>query len=156
MKDEIDETPVKEVPSITGCEDHETPNADCEPCLSKWGYSLDTKNRNALMSVGMLAGRFRPGQSGNPAGRGEGRRSFEAVVEGLLDETQGVDVNGQMTEIEKREALGRVLVGQALRTNPKRWAMELLVGRLWPEESKLDHKFPGRVEIILDGDDMEA
>lgn len=143
-------------PEVTGCEDHKIPDPDCISCLSKWGFTFDTPNRYALMSVGMLAGRFRPGQSGNPAGRETGRRSFEATVEKLLDAEVDFPIDGQKTLVERREALGRTLISQALRQSPKRWAMELLIGRLWPEKSRHEHGFTGRVQVIFDEDDREA
>ena len=150
----MDQPNADEEPRFLGCAAHGQlgPDPDCDDCCMKYGVKPGSKNRAALLSPGMLASRWQPGESGNPDGRPAGSRTFEGVVNKILDE----EVNSDLGPVERREALGRVLVDQALRNNPRRWAMELLVNKLWPEESKINMKFPGPVQVIYDDQDDEA
>lgn len=137
-----------------GCAQHGQlgPDADCADCCTKYGVKPGSPYRKALLSPGMLASRWSPGESGNPEGRPRGSRTFEGTVNRILDE----QVESAMGPVERREALGRILVDQAVRRNPKRWAMELLVGKLWPEESNVSLRFPGPVQVVYDDQDDEA
>ena len=144
----------EEPPRYTGCDEHAYcgPDSDCPDCCMKYGVRPGSPNRKALLSPGMLASRWTPGESGNPAGRPAGSRTFEATVNQILDEM----IDGDIGPVERREALAQILVDQALRDRPKRWAMELLVGKLWPDESRLNMRFPGPITVVYDDQDDDA
>lgn len=155
------EVPVEtDEPDTTGCPLHERPDADCEPCLAKWGLTLTTTNRAALLHPNALRARFRPGRSGNPAG-GRARRTMEQIVEQLLDqEVRLAAADGSDEVVTRREALARILLAQAIRPDPKRWAVELLVDKTWPTPpAAVNVNSSGRLTIVFDDQDrreMEA
>ena len=66
---------------------------------------------------------FKPGQSGNPAGRPK-RESFESIVARVLEEK----VPG--TDMKKREAMARVFIDMLLNRNPA--MMKEFLSREWP------------------------
>jgi hypothetical protein len=69
------------------------------------------------------AQQFKPGQSGNPGGRGK-RVSFEALVAQILDER----IPGN--DMQKREALARVFVDQMLKRDGA--MIRAFLDREWP------------------------
>lgn len=75
---------------------------------------------------------WRSGQTGNPRGINQhtGRIAFEAHIQTILDEID--EETGQT----KQERLARVLVDRGLRG--ERWAVQVLLRRLWPERAALD------------------
>jgi hypothetical protein len=78
---------------------------------------------------------------------------MESVIASILDEVmKGAD--GE--EVSKREVLGRLLVSEAVRRDPRRWAVELLMERLYPKKSILDVETSGDIHIHIDGDDADA
>jgi hypothetical protein len=80
-------------------------------------------------------GRWRPGQSGNPAGRPKNKRveatDSHAILDRLLAEPRSVVKNGRPKKLPTNEALLAVLVDQALRGNmgAQRIIMECLKRR---------------------------
>lgn len=74
---------------------------------------------------------FRPGQSGNPEGRGAGRKSFETLVSEVLDEETEREINGQKTLASQREHLARYAVKRAFTPAGEKILIEILK-REWP------------------------
>ena len=147
-------------PDVSGCALHPRPDPNCEPCLAKWGLTLTTTNRAQLLHPNALRGRFRPGQSGNPAGP-KPRQSMEQIVEKLLDEEVTVQAGeGPAERVSRREALARLVLAEAIRPNPKKWAVELLLDKLWPNPpAAVNVNSSGSLTIVFDDQDrreMEA
>lgn len=63
--------------------------------------------------------RFRPGQSGNPAGRPRKERNLLKLIEIELDAEISVTENGEGQRITKREALAKRMVNSALQGDAK-------------------------------------
>jgi hypothetical protein len=78
------------------------------------------------------AQQWKPGQSGNPAGRPKGRSLQEWVLEIAEEQVTG-------TEMTKMEFAARVFFEECLKRNP-RFFVELLA-RLWP--APLKHEVGG-------------
>lgn len=57
---------------------------------------------------------FRPGQSGNPAGRPKGSRNASSIVKLILEERITVDENGRRRRITLRELACRRLADKAV------------------------------------------
>lgn len=87
----------------------------------------------------MVAQRFKPGQSGNPAGT-QKRPTMETLVAKVLDER----IPG--SDKTKREALARVFVDEMLKR--KGYAIKEYLEREWPKVQK--HEVSGP-----DGDPLE-
>ena len=56
---------------------------------------------------------FKPGQSGNPAGRPRGAKNFATAIEQELDARVTVTENGRRRRISKREVIAKHLVNKA-------------------------------------------
>jgi hypothetical protein len=87
-------------------------------------------------------GKWKKGQSGNPAGRPK-RKSLETVILDILEENiaQDPDEDGNEPEpMSKLEALGRIAVDEALANRNFKVMRELFM-RLWPILSK--HELTG-------------
>jgi hypothetical protein len=56
---------------------------------------------------------FKPGQSGNPAGRPRGAKNFATAIEQELDSRVTVTENGRRRRISKREVIAKHLVNKA-------------------------------------------
>jgi hypothetical protein len=65
------------------------------------------------------AARFKPGQSGNPAGRPRGSRNISTIIETVLDERISVTEAGRRRSMSTREAIIRGLRNDALRGDHK-------------------------------------
>ena len=91
------------------------------------------------------AQQFKPGQSGNPGGRGK-RVSFEALVAQILDER----IPGN--DMQKREALARVFVDQMLKRDGA--MIRAFLDREWPARQlhELDANLSGEVEVSREGE----
>lgn len=87
------------------------------------------KNNKGIVHPKMIAGRFKPGQSGNPGGPGK-RKSFEMWVAEILDEPV------QGSESTKRELIARRFV-QELANGNGQMVREYLA-REWPAATSLD------------------
>jgi hypothetical protein len=59
------------------------------------------------------SGRFRSGQSGNPAGRPPGAKNFATAIEQELTSRITVTENGRRRRISKREVIAKHLVNKA-------------------------------------------
>ena len=57
--------------------------------------------------------RFKPGQSGNPAGRPRGAKNFATALEEELNARLTVTENGRRRRISKREVIAKHLVNKA-------------------------------------------
>jgi hypothetical protein len=68
--------------------------------------------------------RFKPGQSGNPAGRAQGSHSFGTILRKALTKKVTITENGRRRSITKLEAITTQLVNQAAQANMS--AMRLL------------------------------
>ena len=66
---------------------------------------------------------FKPGQSGNPAGRKPGEKSFQKLLARELDERVRVKLQGQHRLLSRREILIKRAVADAMAGNPKILAM---------------------------------
>lgn len=51
-----------------------------------------------------VGGRFRPGQSGNPAGRKKGSKNLASIIQAALDEKVVINTGGKRRSISKLEA----------------------------------------------------
>ena len=142
---------------VLGCEEHaaEPPVWLCPACVAKYGLKMTTPNLKAMMSVGAIRGRFRPGRSGNPSGPGP-RESFEALALRLLDEAiPHPDRPG--VSMERRELILRSVLARA--ATGDRTAIKLVLERVWPKRVKHEVDARGRVEVVFDDQDrreMEA
>ena len=85
------------------------------------------------------AGRFKPGQSGNPKGRPKGSKSFSTVLMNELHELLTVKEAGKTRRLTKLEAVIKQLVSKALKGDPRAMA-ELFrqVNAHLPEEGEGD------------------
>jgi hypothetical protein len=99
-----------------------------------------------------IAGRFKPGKTGNPKGRPKGSRNFLTLLEQELAETVVVNENGKKKTISRMQAMTKRLVNGALQGDPK--ALMTLVeilrrtGRF--EETDTGSLLPDNYESILD------
>ncbi len=62
---------------------------------------------------------FKPGQSGNPAGRPKGSKSWKAVIEAELSSEIGLKEHGVDLKVSKMEAVAKRLVADALAGDPR-------------------------------------
>jgi len=65
------------------------------------------------------ATRFKPGRSGNPAGRPRGSRNASTIIEAVMDERIYITEGGRRRSITAREAIIRGLRNDALRGDSK-------------------------------------
>lgn len=63
--------------------------------------------------------RFKPGQSGNPAGRRTGERNVATALAAELNATVVIRENGRERKISKAEAMAKALVLKALKGDAK-------------------------------------
>ena len=84
--------------------------------------------------------RFKPGQSGNPAGRPRKSRNLNTLLEEELDRPIVIKEHGRERRIPKREAIVKRLVANALNGDQRTLAMLLKAGRanLQPEPIDFD------------------
>ncbi|WP_394728933.1 DUF5681 domain-containing protein [Altererythrobacter sp. GH1-8] len=75
--------------------------------------------------------RFKPGQSGNPAGRPRKERSLLKLVEAELDAEMQLTENGEQLRLTKREALAKRMVHDALKGDAR--AIAALLKLLGPD-----------------------
>ena len=75
--------------------------------------------------------RFRPGQSGNPAGRPKGRRNFQTLVRKCLDGEVEVSMGQKRKRMSLMEALLRRLLNKALGGDLKALVQALHLARLY-------------------------
>jgi hypothetical protein len=71
---------------------------------------------------------FKPGESGNPAGRPKGTKNFATDLQEELTETIHVTEQGQSKQLSKQRAVIKTLVARAMKGEPR--ATELLLKRL--------------------------
>lgn len=149
------ETGVGQVEEIRGCEAHPgPPEWTCPACVALHGLKMDTPNLKAMMSVGAIRARFKPGQSGNLKG-GPKRESFEALAFRLLDEELSDPSTGRT--MERRELILRQVYAQAALGRPH--ATKLVLERVWPKKVKHEVDAKGSVVVVFDDQDrreMEA
>jgi hypothetical protein len=62
---------------------------------------------------------FRPGQSGNPAGKPKGARSFKSDLRDELNELVPITEGGREIELSKQRLLIKRLVGSAIEGDPR-------------------------------------
>lgn len=62
---------------------------------------------------------FKPGQSGNPAGRPKGSKAIDMLMEEELDRKIEVTLSGRRTRLSKRQVMIRQLVDKALKGDYK-------------------------------------
>ena len=65
------------------------------------------------------ANQFKRGQSGNPKGRPKRTRNLSTLVRKVLDETVEATIEGKRRRIDRREAMVRVLVNNAMKGDPR-------------------------------------
>ena len=87
--------------------------------------------------------RFRPGQSGNPAGRPRNSQNFATVLRRALMAKVSVTENGRCREITKLEVITTQLVNQAAQANMS--AMRLLTGLVEFHQDQTDSPSQGQL-----------
>lgn len=93
--------------------------------------------------------RFRPGQSGNPAGRPRAARNLSTLLENELKKPVTVREGGRVRSVAKREALVASLVNKALQGETR--ASSLLIALIQRVEA--EHRPADRQEQILEATD---
>lgn len=99
-----------------------------------------------------VAGRFKPGKTGNPKGRPKGSRNFLTLLEQELGQPVVVNENGKKKTITRMQAMTKRLVTGALQGDAK--ALMTLVeilrrtGRF--EQTEAEDLLPENYESILD------
>lgn len=83
-----------------------------------------------------LETRFRPGQSGNPAGRPKGTRNFQSLVRRCLEDEVQVTMGARKQKMSLMEALLRRLLGKAMSGDLKALVQALNLARLYDGESE--------------------
>lgn len=78
-----------------------------------------------------LEGRFKPGQSGNPAGRPKGTRNFQTLVRKCLDDEVEVSLGNRKQKMSLMEALLRRLLAKAMSGDLKALMQALNLARLY-------------------------
>ena len=79
--------------------------------------------------------RFKPGQSGNPAGRPPGRRSFQSLVQQAADKQIQVTVGSERTTMSIAEAAIHVVLKALVSGNPRAYAIGFgLLERYYSDE----------------------
>lgn len=91
--------------------------------------------------------RFKPGQSGNPAGRPKGVKNFASILRKALNAKVVVAENGRQRRITKLEAMTTQLVNKATQADLN--AMRLLTGLL---EFHVEEKRPHDATTISAAD----
>ena len=104
------------------------------PSGRRWTMADDTPRKGRRRNKGMehpefIAHQWKPGQSGNPAGRPK-KKTMEEVFVDLLAEEVG------QTGVSKLETLAKVIFAQAT-TGKREKVMGILMDRLWPKPLKL-------------------
>jgi len=99
--------------------------------------------------------RFKPGQSGNPAGRPRGAKNFAVAIEQELVTRVTVTENGRRRRISKREVIAKHLVNKAASGDLK--AIPLLLNEARAHQGTLADAGPDQVldtpedRKVLDG-----
>lgn len=93
--------------------------------------------------------RFRPGQSGNPAGRPRAARNLSTLLESELKKPVTVREGGSVRSVAKREALVASLVNKALQGDIR--ASSLLIALIQRVEA--EHRPADRQEQMLEATD---
>jgi hypothetical protein len=93
-----------------------------------------------------LATRFKPGQSGNPQGRGKRSKSGRTLLDEVLNETVVVTEGGVPRAMTKREAVFKALVARALK-DPR--FTNLLMKIMREYELMKDDEGPVALKLIL-------
>jgi len=94
--------------------------------------------------------RFKPGQSGNPAGRRPLAKNFATAMDEALSATVRVTKDGRRCMLSKRELIAHGLVARAT-------AGELRPAELLINQERLHEKTPGlgSIEDIFDGSEEQ-
>jgi hypothetical protein len=95
-----------------------------------------------------LGSRFRPGVSGNSAGRPKGPRNLASVLAATLGERISVNENGRRRRITKLDAAVKQLVNRAIAGEPR--CMNLLLALVQASETAPQ----GNPETLTEGDEM--
>ena len=134
---------------VLGCDEHaqEPPQWTCPACVEKYGLKLTTPNLKAMMSVGAIRARYRPGQSGHPGPKP--RVSFEALAVRLLGEVLTDDRSG--ATMERRELILRRVFAEAVAGKPQ--ALKLVLERVWPK--KIKHEVDAKTRAVVVFDDQD-
>ena len=85
-----------------------------------------------------LQHRFKPGQSGNPAGRPRKSRNLNTLLEDELDRPIVIKEHGRERRIPKREAIVKRLVANALNGDQRTLALLLKAARANPQPEPID------------------
>jgi hypothetical protein len=93
--------------------------------------------------------RFRPGQSGNPAGRPRAARNLSTILEAELKKPVSVREGGNVRRVAKREALIASLVNKALQGDIR--ASNLLIALIQRVEA--EHRPADRQAPAMDAAD---
>lgn len=134
---------------VRGCDEHPgPPEWTCPACVALHGLKMSTPNLKAMMSPGAIRARFKPGQSGNPAGPPK-RESFEALAFRLLDEEISDPNSGK--SMERRELILRSVYAQASAGRPH--AVKLVLERVWPK--KIKHEVDAKTRAVVVFDDQD-
>jgi hypothetical protein len=105
------------------------------------------KRDNGSYEVGFgkppRSNQFKPGESGNPAGRPRHAKNFATALEDELRAPVTVTENGKRKRISKREVIAKHLVNKAASGDLK--AIPLLLSETRPRDGNLAHGAPDQV-----------
>lgn len=87
--------------------------------LQHGGHSLEPAPYQPMRGDPPHEYRFRPGESGNPAGRPRGSKNFSTLVRRELDRKIKGTIEGRAVTMTKREAMAARLVNEAVKGDLK-------------------------------------
>lgn len=96
---------------------------------------------------------FKPGQSGNPAGRPKGTKQIDALIEEELDRRIEVTLSGRRTRLSKRQIMVRQIVDKALKGDHKAIATCMALHSQQKAKSPSDktaEKIPDEIDTIIE------
>jgi hypothetical protein len=118
-----------------------TPSSPRKPVRKRKPVTKPKSAENEAIGPGSppRATRFKPGQSGNPAGRPRKERSLVKLVQAELDAEMQLKENGEQLRLTKREAVAKRIVHDALLGDARAIAALIKLDALGAGESGPDH-----------------
>ena len=118
----------------------------------KKARSAASKKRSDPRNIPAMAEKmWKPGQSGNPAGRKPGK-TIEMIVLEMLDHKIKTDDGDK---ISRMEALAAIILDEVInRRNPQ--LIKQILDRIWPAGVDVNFNAKGGFTIVFDDQDREA